>query len=299
MKDCFIIKLARLLPDKLYLSLKFFKEFGRFPHWNNPQTFNEKIQWLKLHDRKPKYTTMVDKYAVKRYVSAKIGGEYIIPTYGVWERPEDIDWDILPNRFVLKTTHGGGSSGVVVCLDKATFDKEDAIRKLNESLRTDLYVVWREWPYKNVPKRIIAEKYIEPSEGEHDLTDYKWYCFNGNPMFCQVIQNRSTEETIDFFDTRWTHQEFIGLNPYATMAANEPACPSDLEDQIRIATILSENLYFSRIDLYSIAGRTYFGEITFYPNSGMGSFTPLEWNVRIGSLLKLPNDEDSICSQRI
>ena len=297
MKDGFIIKFARLLPDKLYLSLKFFKEFGRFPHWNNPQTFNEKIQWLKIYDRKPEeYTTMVDKYAAKQYVAAKIGVEYVIPTFGIWDRPEDIEWDKLPDQFVLKTTHGGGSTGVIVCRDKANFDKTDAIRKLNESLRTDLYVVWREWPYKNVSKRVIAEKYIEPDKGTNDLTDYKWYCFNGIPKYCQVIQNRSTEETIDFFDAKWNHQEFIGLNPCATMAANEPACPSDLDGQIRIATILSKGLCFSRIDLYSIAGRTYFGEITFYPNSGMGRFTPAEWNKRLGDLLKLPSNEDSICS---
>lgn len=281
-------KIVSLIPDKLYLTLKYYKNFGRLPNWKNPQTFSEKLQWLKLYDRKPEYTMMVDKYAVKDYVASIIGSEYVIPTLGVWDKPEDIEWEKLPNQFVLKTAHGGGSDGVVICRDKATFDKEKAIKLLNENLKTDLYVVWREWPYKNVPKRILAEQYIEPGPGMRDLPDYKWYCFNGEPRFCQLIQDRTTKETIDFFDTEWKHQDFIGLNPAAVHAADQPPCPSNLSTQLMIARKLSNNLPFVRIDLFEVNGKTYFGEITFYPLSGMGRFNPKKWNNILGNLINLP-----------
>lgn len=283
-----IIKLLRLLPDKPYLSLKFYKVFGRFPNWNNPQSFSEKLQWLKLYDRNPEYTKMVDKYAVKEFVASIIGEEYVIPTLGVWDRPEDIEWDKLPNQFVLKTTHGGGNDGVIICRDINTFDCKKAIIQLNKNMKTDLYVVWREWPYKNVPRRIIAEKYIEPKPNVKDLPDYKWYCFNGEPKYCQVIQNRTTEETIDFYDTDWNRQEFIGLNPAARPSARPVARPVYLESHIRIACELSKGIPFSRIDLYETGEKIYFGEITFYPLSGMGSFNPEQWNNILGNLIKLP-----------
>lgn len=287
MDNSLIVKLARLLPDKLYLTLKYYKAFGRFPNWKNPQTFSEKLQWLKLYDRRPEYTKMVDKYAVKDYVADIIGEEYVIPTLGVWDRPEDIEWDNLPNQFVLKTTHGGGNEGVVICRDKVSFDKKGAITKLNESLRIDLYEVWREWPYKNVPKRIIAEKYIDPKPRTEDLLDYKWYCFNGEPKYCQVIQDRNTNETIDFFDTDWVHQSFIGLNPMATNAIIEPERPKNLNEQIAVARSLSKGIPFSRIDLYSVGDSLLFGEITFYPNSGVGKIKPPKWDKILGDYLRL------------
>ena len=166
-----------LFSDKLYCKIIYYLEMGKHLDLNAPQSYNEKLQWLKLYDRNPKYTTMVDKYAVKNYVAEKIGSEYIIPTLGIWDKPEDIEWEKLPNQFVLKTTHGGGNTGVVVCKDKSHFDKEKAIVKLNKSLKEDLYRVLREWPYKNVPHRIMAEEYIEGENG--DLPDYKFFCFNG------------------------------------------------------------------------------------------------------------------------
>lgn len=303
MNNSFIVRLSRLLPDKLYLSLKFRMNFGRWPNWKNPQTFSEKLQWLKLYDRRPEYTQMVDKYAVKEYVAGIIGEEYVIPTLGVWDKPEEIEWDKLPDQFVLKTTHGGGSEGVVICRDKTTFDRKKAIEKLNKSMQTDLYKVWREWPYKNVPKRIIAEQYIETKpelryeKGKiavPDLPDYKWYCFDGEPKYCQVIQNRNTTETIDFFDTSWVHQEFVGLNPLADNASEEPSQPEDLDVQIRIARELSKGIPFSRIDLYSIRGETLFGEITLYPNSGVGKFRPENWNIQLGEYIKIPINENPV-----
>lgn len=257
----------------------------------NPKTFSEKLQWLKLYNRKPEYTKMVDKYAVKKYVADIIGEEYVIPTLGVWNRPEDIEWDKLPNQFVLKTTHGGGNTGVVICKDKMCFNKQQAIDKLNASLKIDLYKVWREWPYKNVLRRIIAEKYIETTPDKTDLPDYKWYCFNGEPKYCQVIQGRSLKESIDFFDTEWNHQDFVGLNGLKSNVENAkimPLKPQNLMKQIEIAASLSKNIPFSRIDLYENNNQVLFGEITFYPLSGMGHFRPNDYDLKLGELIQLP-----------
>lgn len=280
------------IPDKTYIKWMYRLKMGKKLNLKNPTTFSEKLQWLKLYNRRPEYTIMVDKYAVKEYVANIIGSKYIIPTLGVWDRPEDIDWDLLPNQFVLKTTHGGGSSGVVICNDKASFDKEKAVIKLRKSLKQDIYRSLREWPYKNVPRRIIAEQYIEPRPGVKDLPDYKWFCFDGEPRYCQVIQDRTTNETIDFFDTDWNHQEFVGLNavygPFIDTAKVLPVRPENLEIQIKIARKLSKNIPFSRVDLYEIDTNTYFGEITLYPRSGIGIFSPDNYNTLLGQMLKLP-----------
>lgn len=280
------------LPDSVYLKIMYRLKMRHKLNLRNPTTFSEKLQWLKLYDRRSEYTTMVDKYAVKEYVSSIIGGEYVIPTLGVWDKPEDIDWDSLPDKFVLKTTHGGGSSGVVICRDKTSFNREKAMSMLKESMKQNIYGFSKEWPYKNVPRRVLAEQYIEPHPNTNDLPDYKWYCFNGEPKYCQVIQNRSTEETIDFFDTVWKHQDFIGVLPYnGSDFANAKVCPSrpsDLDAQIRIAKILAKDYPFSRIDLYSLFDKTYFGEITFYPASGFGSFEPAESDKMLSQMIQLP-----------
>ena len=270
-------KIGHIFDDDTYLRVRFRLLMGKRLNLKDPQTFSEKLQWLKLFNRRPEYTTMVDKYAVKEYVAGIIGEEYVIPTLGVWDRPDDIDWDKLPKRFVLKTTHGGGSNGVVICKDKDSIDKEAAVRVLKKNMKTSDWRIGMEWPYKNVPHRIIAEQYIDPAPDMKDLADYKWYCFNGKPMFCQVIQNRTTHETIDFFDTEWNHQEFVGLNSayagvYASQAAITPIRPIDLDKQVKIAKALSKGIPFSRIDLYSSNGRSYFGEITFFPMSGIWLF---------------------------
>lgn len=280
--------MARLLPDKAYLSLKFHKEFGRFPNWKHPQTFSEKIQWLKLYDRQPEYTMMVDKYAVKDYVANKIGGEYVIPTFAVWDRPEDIEWNRLPNQFVLKTTHGGGNEGVVICRDKNTFDKESAIDKLNESLCTDLYRVRREWPYKNVPKRILAEKYIEPDPATGDLSDYKFFCFNGEVKGLFVAterQNPNEEVKFDFFDENYNHLPFRQGHDHAKVM---PSKPKNFNLMKKLAEQLSKGLPHVRVDLYDLGDKVLFGEITFFHFSGLVKFEPEEWDYKFGEWLKLP-----------
>lgn len=279
------------LPDATYLKLLYRFKMGHRLDLKNPKTFTEKLQWLKLYNRKPEYTTMVDKYAVKDYVANIIGNEYIIPTLGVWNKPEDIDWDMLPNQFVLKTTHGGGGGGVVICRDKNHFNKTEAKRKLEASMRGDIFKSLREWPYKNVPKRIIAEKFMAPEKSlaPKDLPDYKFFCFNGEPKYCQVIRDRHTKETIDFFDMEWNHQEFVGLNPVARNGLTPVARPENLDEMKEICRKLSNNEPFVRVDLYVIDDQNYFGELTFYPASGMGLFTPEEWNIKLGDLLTLPN----------
>lgn len=257
---------------------------------DSPKTFNEKIQWLKLYDHQDKYTMMVDKYAVKKYVADIIGEEYIIPTLGVWEKPEEIEWDTLPDQFVLKCTHDSG--GLVICRDKSKLDIKAAKQKLRKSLKCDYYLKGREWPYKNVPRRIIAEQLIESNTEGKDIPDYKWYCFDGEPKFCQVIQNRSTKETIDFFDTKWNHQEFVGLNENADNAEVIPNRPANLETHIRIARELSKNISFARIDIYDVNEKQYFGEVTLYPACGFGKFRPNQYNEILGNMLILPESVD-------
>lgn len=287
----------RWLPDKPYLQLLYRFKMGHRLDLKSPKTFTEKIQWLKLYNRKPEYTLMVDKYAVKKYVADIIGEKYIIPTLGVWDKPEDIDWDALPNEFVLKTTHGGGSGGVVICKDKKTFDRNKAILTLRDSMNSDIYRSLREWPYKDVKKRVLAEKYMAPKDMVnnpiYDLSDYKFFCFNGEPKYCQVIRDRHSKESIDFYDMNWRHQEFVGLNPVTSSGknlvngVNPVPRPLLLDDMICVCHKLSKNMKFVRIDMYVIDNRIYFGEITFYPASGMGLFNPDKWNEELGNLISL------------
>ena len=277
---------SKLLPDKLYLSVLFRFEMGYWINWKSPQTFSEKLQWLKLYNRKPEYTQMVDKYAVKEYVARLIGEEYIISTLGVWDRVEDIDFETLPNQFVLKTTHGGGGGGVVVCKDKASFDFEAAKAKLQQSMNSDIYHIFREWPYKDVKKRILAEQFIAAS-GRHDLPDYKLFCFNGDPKCCQVIAGRESITTIDWYDRAWNHLPFHEPKnyPFSEKGHDKPNC---LNEMWALASKLSQGHPFLRVDFYEIKGTIKFGELTFYPTSGMGGFEPEEWDYTLGDWIKLP-----------
>lgn len=290
-------RIGRLMSDKLYLQLRFYCEVGHRLNLKHPKTFSEKLQWLKLYDRQPKYTMMVDKVKVKDYVANIIGEGHIIQTLGVWDKPEEIDFDTLPECFVLKTNHSGGSTGIVICRDKASFDRKSAINRLKKSLQSKGFYDFREWPYKNVERKVFAEEFVVPPSGVKDLPDYKWFCFNGEPCYCQVIQDRTTRETIDFFDINWNHQEFVGLNqlvgvnPQITKAIVPPPRPTNLEQQLCIARQLSKGIPFVRIDLYETEKGVFFGEITFYPMSGFGGFTPSEWDYKLGELISLPQDK--------
>ena len=277
-----------LLSDKQYLKAQFLYTFGYPLDLESPKTFCEKLQWLKLYDRNPKYTTMVDKYEVKKYVAEIIGEEYIIPTLAVWDKPQDIDWNTLPNQFVLKTTHGGGGNGVIICKDKELLDKRAIIKQLESSLDKDLYKEFREWPYKDVPKRIIAEKFMAPekSPAPNDLPDYKFFCFNGKVRFFKVDFGRFVEHHANYYSPEGELLEFgeQGLEP----DPNYPIeLPNNLRDMISLAEKLSADEPFLRVDFYNVNGKIFFGELTFYPASGFGSFTPNIWNLRIGDMILL------------
>lgn len=281
----FYRKILVLLPDSWFLKIKYYYRLHKCLNLKSPKTFTEKLQWLKLHNRKPIMTTMVDKYAVKDYVAQIIGSEYIIPTLGVWDNVEDIDFEKLPDQFVLKCTHDSG--GLVICKDKSSLNINKACRKLTQTLHSDYFSMNREWPYKNVPRRIIAEKFMKDGDNNGDLSDYKFFCFNGEPRYCQVIRDRNTKETIDFYDMDWQHQEFVGLNPIARNGLTPVDRPVHLVKMKEICRKLATEAPFTRVDLYVINNHVYFGEITFYPATGMGVFTPDKYNQILGEMLIL------------
>ncbi|MFQ6791638.1 MAG: ATP-grasp fold amidoligase family protein [Thomasclavelia sp.] len=277
-------KVCRLIPDKLYLKIAYYYFFKKRLNLKNPKTFNEKLQWLKIYDRKNEYTKMVDKYEARFFIANKIGKEYLIPLLGVWDSADDIDFNSLPDQFVLKTTHDSG--GVRICKNKNEFDFNEAKLFLNKRLKSNFFYFGREWPYKNVKPRIIAEKYLKESNSDN-LKDYKIYCFNGVPKYCQVISDRYTHETIDFYDMEWNHQNFVGLTKNVHNAKYTHTKPVNLDLMINFSKILSKNIPFIRVDFFEVNKKLYFGELTFYPASGFGKFTPDEWNYRIGELINL------------
>lgn len=279
-----IYKYGGWIPDTMYLRIVFYLKMGKKLNLKDPQTFNEKLQWLKLYNRKSEYTMMVDKNAVKAYVAKKIGDQYVIPTLGVWDKPEDIDWDILPSKFVLKTTHGGGNTGVVICKDKGIFDKAGAIKKLNFSMHQNLYKALREWPYKDVPHRIIAEEFIE-CDG-NDLPDYKFFCFDGVVKALFVgTERQSGNVKFDYYDADFNHLDLIQVHP---MSGRQLEKPDSFEKMKKIASKLSEGIPQVRIDLYNVKGKIYFGEMTFTHHGGLVPFHPDKWDYEFGSWIKLP-----------
>lgn len=283
-----LLKVDRLLSDRSFLELQFRCIVGKQLDLKDPKTFNEKLQWLKLYDRRPEYTTMVDKYAVKGYVSNIIGAEYIIPTIGVWNSPEDIEWELLPKQFVLKCTHDSG--GLVICKNKAMLDKRSAINKLNKCYRRDYYMKGREWAYKDVPRRIIAEKYIEENSELKGLQDFKFMCFNGKVKCCFTCTNRYEEGglKVTFYDDNWNVLDFERSYPREKIPMPKPHCYDMMK---RMAEKIADNLLFARIDFYEIDNHPYFGEITLYPGNGLETFQPEEWDYILGSWMKLPSNQ--------
>lgn len=273
------------MDDEKYLKKKFKVRMGKELNLENPKAFNEKLQWLKLYDRKDEYTTMVDKYEVKSYIADKIGEEYIIPTLGVWDKFEDIDFDKLPDQFVLKCTHDSG--GLVICKDKSKLDINAAKKKINNCLKNNFYYWGREWPYKNVKPRIIAEEYMVDENGV-GLKDYKIHNFNGNAEFVLVCDGRFSADgfTEDFYNTSWEHMPVKRLDVPNSKINHEK--PHLYEKMAELSEILSCNIPFVRTDFYVLGNKIYFGEITFYPASGMKKFEPDEWDYKFGELIKLP-----------
>lgn len=250
-----------------------------------PITYNEKLQWLKLHDRKPIYTTMVDKYEAKKYAANIIGEEHIIPTYGVWNSFDEIDFDMLPRQFVLKCTHDSG--GIAICRDKKSFNYKAAKRLLTKNLHRNFYWTGRDWPYKDVKPRIIAEKYMEDSHNA-DLRDYKFFVFNGVAKALFVASDRQTkdiETRFDFFDMNYNHLSVKNGHENSTIY---PEKPKSFEIMRKFAEKLGQGIPQSRMDFYEVNGKVYFGEITLFHYSGMVPFEPEEWDKIFGDWIKLP-----------
>lgn len=274
------------MSDKAYLKLRYNCIMGKKLNLDNPVTYNEKLQWLKLYDRKPEYTKMVDKYEAKKYVADIIGEEYIIPTLGVWDNVNDIDFDTLPNQFVLKCTHDSG--GLVICKDKAELDIENSKNTLNHFLNRNFYSVHREWPYKDVKHRIIAEKYMEDESGK-DLKDYKFFCFNGEPKLLYISEGLSDHSTakISFADMDYNIAEFKrnDFKPFNEL----PKKPINFEKMKELAKVLSKDRAFIRVDFYEINKKIFFGELTFFPCSGYLPFDPEKYDKVLGDWITLPN----------
>lgn len=274
----------RLLPDAVYLKLVYRARIGRPLNLNSPKGFNEKLQWLKLYDRNPLYTKLVDKAEVKPWVAERIGWEHVLPTLGVWDSFDDIDFGALPERFVLKCTHDSG--GLAICRDLSTFDMAAARRKIERSLANNYFWSGREWPYKDVRPRIIAEEYLDPAGEQVGLTDYKVMCFGGQARCEFTCTGRADGNLhVDFFDTEWNHMPFTRHYPNADVP---PEAPERLKDMVAMAERLSEGMPFVRVDFYEVAGQYYFGEMTFYPGSGMEEFDPERWDEELGSWIELP-----------
>ena len=272
----------RFIPDPIYCQINYFAHFHKFANLKNPQTYNEKLNWLKLHDHNPEYVKLVDKYEVKPIIADLIGEEFIIPTIGVWEHFDDIDFDQLPDRFVLKCNHD--SEGLVIVKDKKQFNKNEAKEKIEHALKQNFYYIGREWPYKGVKPRIIAEPYLEDHiDGE--LRDYKFFCFDGEPKALFIASDRAEDEVkFDYFDLNFNHLDIKQKYPNA----GDVRKPVTFEKMIELSRIISKGYPHVRVDFYEVDGRVFFGEFTLYHFSGFMPFQPEKWDKVFGDWLQLP-----------
>lgn len=277
-----IKKMMMKLPDKIFIQLKYFYIFKKSLNLNNPKTFNEKLQWLKLYDRKMIYTSLVDKIMAKEYVKNILGEDCIVPTLAIYDHVDDIDFNALPNQFVIKTNHDSGS--VLICKDKSNFDRENAKRKLKKALNRDYSIHSREWPYKNITRKILVEKYL--MDDSHDeLIDYKVFCFNGEPQYIQLDYDRFTNHGRTIYDIDWN---IIPVTyRYKRDENRHFKKPEELNIILNYARELSKLLPFVRVDFYIIKHQVYFGEMTLYPLSGFGKFNPEIYDLKFGENLDL------------
>lgn len=280
-----LMSTCHLWPDAIYLKCLVRFTAGYWPDLTNPKTYDEKLQWLKIHDHRPEYTTMVDKITAKEYVAKIIGDQYIIPTLRVYNNLEDICLDELPDRFVLKTNNGSANTGVVICKDKASFDLQLAKMKLRKSMKYNKYWHTREWPYKNIQPRVFAETFMEDTT-IGDLQDYKFFCFNGVVRALFVGTERSTGDVkFDYFDADFNHLNIVQEHP---MSSHQIQKPQNFELMKELAAQLSVGLPQVRVDLYNICGHIFFGELTFFHHGGIVKFSPKEWDYTFGSWIALP-----------
>ncbi|MBR4747976.1 MAG: glycosyl transferase [Abditibacteriota bacterium] len=278
-------ELLNWMPDEPYVKFLYWAFMKKKLDLEDPKTYNEKLQWLKLYDRNPEYTKLVDKYEAKLYVASRIGEEYIIPSYGIWNSPEEIDFDKLPDRFVLKTTHDSG--GIKIINKAEGFDRNAINAFFAKRLKQSTYKKQREWPYKNVKPRILAEQYME-DEKTGELRDYKFFCFNGEVKALFIATDRQSKDrptAFDFFDTDYNWLDVRHGHPNAP---RKPDKPETFDKMLELAGILSEGLVHVRVDLYEINGKVYFGEMTFFHHGGIVPFDPEEWDLKFGQWLTLP-----------
>lgn len=278
------LNISKFIRDDIYLKILYRACTNKKLNLKNPKTFNEKIQWLKLYDRREEYTKMVDKYEVRKYIENKLGKEYLIPLIGVYNSFDDIKFEQLPKQFILKCTHDSG--GVIICKNKDTLNWEEVRLKITDSLSKNYFYGGREWPYKNVKPRIICEKYMVDDSGV-ELKDYKFMCFNGEVKCLFVCLNRNSSNglNVDFYDLDWNPMPF---ERHYKSSGQKIKKPKNFDKMIELARELSKSIPFVRVDFYEIEGKIYFGELTFYPGSGLEEFTPYEYDEILGSWIQLP-----------
>lgn len=273
---------GKYMTDEQYLKWLYKLSTGKNLDLNNPKTYTEKMQWLKLYDHNPMYTIMQDKYLVREIIKEKIGEEYLIPQYGVWKSVDEIDFSILPDQFVLKCNHDYNS--VIICKDKGTFNFDAAKKKLDLALKNDFWKNGRQWAYKDIPRRIIAEKFMKNGDEDY-LTDYKFFCFNGEPKIMYCSKDKAENPTTDFFDMDYNRLQIMSRDPNSLVP---PEKPVQFEKMKELAHILSVGYPHIRVDFYVINGFIYFGELTMYHNSGLIPFKPQEWEEKMGEWIELP-----------
>lgn len=273
------------MSDEQYLRILYRLAMRERLDLENPNNYNAKLQWLKLNDRKDIYSVMVDKYDAKQYIASVVGEEYLIPTLGVWNNFEEIDFASLPNRFVLKCTHDSG--GVSICRDKENYDIDRARKKIQKSLRRNYYYLYREWPYKSLKPRIIAEEYMEEGDGEGEenvLTDYKFFCFDGVPKIMYISKDKAQQPYTDFYDMDFNHLPIHVKDPNSDVKREKP---KEFDLMKRLAEALSKGMPHLRVDFYVIKEKIYVGELTFYHNGGVTRIQPDEWNIKMGEWIQI------------
>lgn len=283
--DALLVRFGGWLPDKTFIRWTYYLNHGRALNLDNPQRYTEKLQWLKLYYRDPVWTKMVDKYAVKELVSERVGEQYVVPCIGVWDAPYEINWEALPDKFVLKTNHDSGNNGVFIVKDKSKINIATLSRKISYSLATDTSKAGREWPYRDVKRCVFAEQYLEDATGE--LRDYKFFCFNGEVKYLFIATERQSggEVKFDYFDADFNHLDIVQRHPMSGKKIEKPAM---FEQMKALAAKLSKGFPEVRVDLYEVDGRIYFGEYTFFHHGGIAPFHPDKWDFIWGEQIHLP-----------
>lgn len=275
------------MDDRKYLERVYKARMGRPLNLENPQLFSEKLQWLKLYDRNPLYTQLVDKYRVREYVAEKIGEEHLIPLLGVWDDPDDIDFDALPDQFVLKCNHNSGT-GMCICRDKSKLVYKAVRKELKKGLQENFYLRHREWPYKDVPRKIICEQYMTDNSMTDELTDYKFFCFHGVAKVMYVSKDICSSPRTNFFDMDFNPLPIRLKDPPADIL---PQKPEHFDKMKQFSEVLSKDIPFLRVDFYSSQECVFVGELTFYHAGGFVKVSPPEWDQKFGSWIHLSNQQ--------